>query len=667
MEYGKTFHNCLRLQITNDENQDDRIKTAVEHCLKYGFDNVALMINAEEFNIGHITLEEAEPWIDVLVKAKKQFEAAGITVSVNNWIEMGHLGRGRALKPGQNFTTMVDADGVKNEFVVCPLCENWLNYYTEYVKLLVSKLKPDTFWVEDDFRLHNHPPMHGVGCFCENHMALFNKKLGTNYTREEFVEKIFAKGGLNKERKAWLEGDGETMYAALEKIVAAIKEASPNTDVGIMSSSPAVHCVEGRDWNKFLNVLSCGGPKINRIHLGFYEEVSGKEALFTFNTHAMAMRALCPDETVVLPETEHGSACLYRKSARFLRFHLEASMPLVLDGMTYSLYDFVANGTRDSYGFGQVIKEQLPYQQALLNLKLKFSEIDGVVVPIDGKAAYKKSVEKDVGDLFPKEYSAAAFLAGQGIAYKYSQGKSFNGETVFLTGSSADYFTNDELTELFKNNYIILDGSCVLKLKARGLLGLIAADEAELKVAETGYQSYQQCDDGTVIDGVRNLRASLRLLSGDFVKISYNGDISVHTSAYNEYMQRLAPAIVSGNNFTVLPFVIENARLLTLFCDLPRYYLTEAVKKHKNNYVVAENAGVNPYSFITKNGYVLMLVNGNVDTFDKTVFYSNVNFSKLKVIRRNGDIEYIDYQKEGDKITVNENFEYLSNTIYILE
>lgn len=667
MEYGKTFHNCLRLQITNDINQDDRIASAVEHCVKYGFDNVMLMLNAEEFNIGHITLEEAEPWINVLVKAKKRFEEAGVSVSVNNWMEMGHLGRGRTLKQGQNFTTMVDAFGLKNDLVTCPLCENWLNYYTEYVKTLVSKLKPDTFWIEDDFRLHNHPPMRGIGCFCEKHMELFNKKLGANYTREELVEKIFASGGLNKEREVWLDENGETIYAALEKIVSAVRQASPSTDVAIMSSSPAVHCVEGRDWNKFLNILSGGGAKINRIHLAFYEETSGKEALYNFNTYAMAMRALCPPETVVLPETEHCSACLYRKSARFLRFHLEAAMPLVLSGMTYSLYDFVANGTRDSFGFGKVIKEQRPYQQAILNLKLKFSEINGVIVPIDGRAAYKKSIEKSANDLFPKEYSAAAFLAGQGIAYKYSQSKSFSGEVVFLSGSSADYFTNDELVKLFENNFIILDGSCALRLKKRGMLWLIAADDAQLKPVESGYQTYQECDDGAVIDGVKNLRASLRQLSGDFVKISYNKEVTVHTSAYNEYMQRLAPAIVSGNNFTILPFVIENECLFTLFCDLTRYYLTQAVIKHKSNYIVAENAGVNPYLFKTKSGYLLMLVNGNVDTFDKTVFYSNIDFSNLKVIRRSGNIENVDFEKEGDKITINENFEYLSNSIFILE
>ena len=149
---------------------------------------------------------------ELLEKAKAKFVAAGVSVSVNNWIEIGHVGRGRKLKEGQNFTLMTDANGVSGDFVVCPLDEEWRKYYAEYVAELVSRLNPDTFWIEDDFRLHNHPPLKGVGCFCDKHIALFNKKLGTTYTREEFVKKAFAKGGLNAERKAWLDGNAETMY-----------------------------------------------------------------------------------------------------------------------------------------------------------------------------------------------------------------------------------------------------------------------------------------------------------------------------------------------------------------------------------------------------------------------------------------------------------------------
>ena len=61
MNYNR-YQNCLRLQITVDDASEERISDLVRHCKEYGFDNVMLMLNTEEFNVGHITIEEAKPW-----------------------------------------------------------------------------------------------------------------------------------------------------------------------------------------------------------------------------------------------------------------------------------------------------------------------------------------------------------------------------------------------------------------------------------------------------------------------------------------------------------------------------------------------------------------------------------------------------------------------------
>ena len=93
MDY-KVYHNCLRVQITNDDAQDERIENIVQHCKQYGFDNVMLCINQEEFNLGHIPLEMAKPWVEVLKKAADALRREGLSVSINNWMEIGHCDRG---------------------------------------------------------------------------------------------------------------------------------------------------------------------------------------------------------------------------------------------------------------------------------------------------------------------------------------------------------------------------------------------------------------------------------------------------------------------------------------------------------------------------------------------------------------------------------------------
>ena len=74
------FLNCLRIQIVPGHYEQQRIRSIVEFCKKYAFDNVMLFINAEEYNVGHMTREEAEPWVAAMKRAKEVLNREGITV-----------------------------------------------------------------------------------------------------------------------------------------------------------------------------------------------------------------------------------------------------------------------------------------------------------------------------------------------------------------------------------------------------------------------------------------------------------------------------------------------------------------------------------------------------------------------------------------------------------
>ena len=67
---GKEFVNCLRVQICPGHYEQQRIESIANFCLKYGFQNVMLFVNSEEYNLGHITIEEVKPWIETIKKAK---------------------------------------------------------------------------------------------------------------------------------------------------------------------------------------------------------------------------------------------------------------------------------------------------------------------------------------------------------------------------------------------------------------------------------------------------------------------------------------------------------------------------------------------------------------------------------------------------------------------
>ena len=282
----KEFLHCLRAQIYPDMYYQERIDSIKKFCLDYDFQNVILIFNGEEHNVGHIKDEELSLWIDVMKKAKEQFNEVGISVSLNPWMELGHLDRGRKLQEGQHFQTMVDKNGKVSELVACPLDTNWKEYYLHQVETYVKEIKPEVLWIEDDFRLHNHPPLDWGGCFCPLHMQEFAKRIGKEETREEFVANL-SKGEPSIERKAWLDFSFECMDGLAKEIAQTVKRANPYTHIGLMSSTPFQHAMEARNWSKLHSDLSPDGIKIDRIHLPAYREEGSKKYYFDFNRISM--------------------------------------------------------------------------------------------------------------------------------------------------------------------------------------------------------------------------------------------------------------------------------------------------------------------------------------------------------------------------------------------
>lgn len=662
------FQNCLRIQITPDEYANERIERLVACCKKYGYTNVMFLTTAEEFFLGHITPEEIKPWTDVIKKASALLRENGISIGLHHWIGVGHIDRGIPLKENQNFTTMVDFNGRRSVSVACPLDEVWQKHFENLLGFLIAEIKPDYYWIEDDFRLHNHLPLEWGGCFCEKHIAEFNKLLGTNYTREEFCEKAFAKGEPTKERKAWLDISKKTMLDFAALIKKTIKTANPSTDVALMTSAPEQHCLEARDWAALYGILSGENQKLNRIHLPGYFERSGKDYMYDFNAISMAIRKFSPPDTEILPELENGSANLYRKNAKYLGFQLESSIPLCLSGMTYNIYDPVGNGPVEEFGYSAEVKRLTPYMQAVMNSGARFCEMEGVVIPIDEKIAYSKKITKNFYDLKTNLFNTAAYASALGLAYQYSTDKKFSGKLIFLFGDAVYIFTDDQLTDLFANNNVIVDGGAVMLLKERGLLHLIGAVDAEIYRAETGNQIYEQISGDTKIFGVSGLRASCRVAAGDFVKIEYENE------NYPEILSRVYKAdrtlgwnsFAKGKNFLVNPFVI-NKLLHTQFAELRRYFVTEFVKEKAEIVLDSEFGGINPYLYCGENTATIMLVNATLENFQTTEFYlKGIEFDKISVIGKDGALHNAQFTKNGNNITVQYPLEYMSTTTLIL-
>ena len=665
----KKFLHCLRIQFYPGHYEDERIAEVVDYCEKYGFDNVMVFINAEEYNVGHMTKEEAKPWLKTMKKAKTALQEKGISVSLNPWIELGHLDRCRPLKEGQDFTTQVDYDGGRCEMVACPLCENWKKYFLDFYQFIIKEFEPDTVWVEDDFRLHNHGGLRYGGCFCDLHMQRYNARLGTNYTREEFTDRLFRKKSEKRVKKAWLDVSRECMAELAEEIGDAVAKLGLGTKVGLMSSEHRQHALEGRDWHRIHKGFAAGGPMINRLHLPCYDEVSAKTYYVNFNRVPFHCRALLPKDTIIYPELENGAFSTFVKDARFLQFQLESAIPLCIEGMTYDIYDFVGNGIVHGFGYGEAVKEITPYLDGVTGLGLQYQTLQGMVLPIDEKTAYKRNAKiNSFDDFYPDESHFNAYLVSLGITAKVSTQKTFKGKIVALGGGNVYNFTKKQLEKLFKDNFVVVDGGAARILIDCGLGYLIGASAYRTYWAENDVHSYEQVKDGIEINGKKGYRATAFGRAGNYVKIDYQDEAGAQSFVYDYLGNKIGVGAMDGGNYFVIPYVI-NGIYLEQYHDLRVNLLKAFLRKSGTPLVFTNYAGVYAYLYQQKSRKILIIVNSTTQDFQTTdLEFQNVEFTKIFTIsRENGKKQPVCFERTGNSVCIRTENAHLTTQTFILQ
>lgn len=662
------FLNCLRIAIVPEYYEQQRVDSIISFCKKYKFDNVMLFINAEEYCVGHMTKDEAAVWVNTMKRTKAELVKAGITVSLNQWMELGHIDRGRKLKPDQNFVTMVDFNGKHSELCVCPMDKNWLSYFLDFYAYLIRELEPDTVWIEDDFRLHNHSPLEYGGCFCEHHMAAFNAELGTDYTREEFIDSLCGEHPQEPVKKAFMEVNRRCMRELAEQIGVMVKGLGLGTKIGLMSSSHQAHSMEYRDWYGIHNGLAQDGVKINRLHLPMYlEETSYKKYYQQFNFLPFICRGFLPEDCHIMPEIENAVFSTYAKDAETLRFQLESAIPLEIDGMTYDIFDFTGNGAIEKFGYGEELVKIFDYMTAVMNSGYSYSSLVGVTLPIDECNSYNRKIKNSFWDLYPDDTAFASVLQGNGISVRCSKSKIFNDEVIVLGGSAANNFTDEQLKDMFANNRVILDGYTVKLLVDRGLGQLVNAVSYKVYADNSDIHSYEQVESDILVNDIQGYRASAFSLTGDFIAINYSVKPQIKSRVYDYLGNELAYGITVSNGHFILPYTV-NTFQPNLLHPLRQKLMCDYIDVLEKDIVRADYSSV--YAYYSKSDKnVLILVNATLHKLSNTRFkLCGAEAHRIYEIERDGTYKEKQFSLDSDGfIIINECFEAAITKTFIIE
>ena len=554
-----TFIYTLRYMLDPRANTPTKDEKLIEFVKKGKIDDVAFFINGEELNHSHLTKAETQLWLDAIKPLQKKLSEIGVTTSLNPWTTIMHSDRGYQVNPEIGFNTFVDLDGNKAQDMACPADPTWRKYlantYAQY-----ASIHPRRLWLEDDFRHYNHSPLK-LMCFCDYHMQLYNEKLGKKETRAEFVKKMLQPGKPTKERQVYLDQARQEMIETEHIIEQAVHKVSPETDLAQMTSYPDWHALEGRDWDSLFKAQAGKGhPKVARPHLPAYNEVAPLQYGRYFEEYTRITAAFLGEDAELYPELESYMYSPLVKSTAFTAFQIITSALIGSQGILLNLFDMMGNGINDSWHYAEMLAQIKPFVNQLLENRLPIDHLRGIKVLVDQDSSYylQTKTGKNVEELLPHEKNWASLLGAFGFAttiLPISKKTSLKNEVVAISGQLLRNLTNAQVTELIKNNLVLLDGECVQVLLDRKLGNLLHIEKGVWHPFRSNYQVFEQAD-GQTVDGVKSPRITMLQQTGNYLKIEYQpqSSVKVWSFAYNAVDEKLGNAMaVIDQHIVVLP------------------------------------------------------------------------------------------------------------------
>ena len=631
----------LRFTIEPGQYEQERFDRLLNFCQSAKIDDVMFFVDCEELNQGHITREALVPWLQMLSGMKKRLAEIGVSLSINPWTTILHGDRGRVLVEGQKFRLMCDRSGRYATAQVCPISQSWREYIAD-IYGAYAQIEPRMLWIEDDFRFHNHPPLDWGGCFCDEHMKLFSEKVGKKVSREEFVEGMLQPGKPHPYREIWLHTCRETTLKNASIIEQAVHKVSPNTEIGIMTSKPEVHCAEFRDWPTLVQTLS--GEKaetVMRPHLPMYKEDSSQRYQWNFQEISMLTRAFAGQDVTFYPELDNGPFSTFSVSLSGTRLKLISSALLESKGITISLFNMIGTGVMYEKPYESLLSAYKPLLGKIAEFSFKQSESIGVFMLVcqDSSLTLRTRVGKKIEELYPTLGFFKSLLSSFGIATAYTCDKDIEGKVVAVCGEQFRNMTKPEIEKLFENNHIMLDGESVEVLLEYNLGGLIGAQNGEWDPFDNATHTYEEVTEDMVIDGVRGARFSSQSYCADYYRITYtSADVVEPLTFPKNAAGKLAGEgqIIAKSRHYVFPYGHFEMETLAHQDSVQQFVMQKAMGRWGIPHVI-DRANLVAQCYLRNGIFYMILVNFSSDPVEGLELYIPSEYFEKEVICFNKD------------------------------
>ncbi|NGN66042.1 hypothetical protein G5C51_19355, partial [Streptomyces sp. A7024] len=455
------FH--LRFQVHPDDTARQAAELA-KFCQEATIGEVVLLIAAEEFYDGHPDGAAEDRLYESAAETVAVLRESGLEVSLNPWVTSGHADRGRHDRHG--FAPMVGPDGstaTGQASFACPRWRSWIAaHYGRFARLGFRVL-----WLEDDFRYHNHAPLTWGGGFEPLMLERFADLAGEPVTREQLVATVTAPGTPHPWR-ALLQRVWRTAQLEVAELLAAeVADASDGRSrLGLMSSRPGTHSVEGRDWTALFEALAIGGEAHHRPHFAAYSDSPGRSlsrSVWLLETQ----RALRPAWVRNEPEIENWPHTAWSKSDTQTWSEMAAAQLGGADAQFLNVLPMHSGRAGRYPRVADLLRRSRPALDFLADLEPATGTL-GVGLPVrEDAAAHVRTSGGGLAELDTDPGPAADFLLRYGVPVTAE-----DAPVRVLFGQLAWVYDDDAVRRMLAGG-VLLDGTAAHILTERGFADLL--------------------------------------------------------------------------------------------------------------------------------------------------------------------------------------------------
>ncbi len=265
----------------------------IEEQYKTGIADLALLAMRME-PVGRPMSNIVDSFIQKYIAFRDELKKRGVECGV---LVQATIGHGTPLGDQLTFSPYINLTDGKESIITCPYDEGFVDHFRDVMEKL-ARLSPKLIMVDDDFRLMHARP--GRGCACPRHMAAFNKRAGTSFSREELYEALAKE---DETARRYGEIFAEVQNDSRIKAAEAMREGIDRVDPTLQGAFCTCGIEDGGEIAKIL--AGRGNPSIMRINNGNYSNERMPRTLTrSLGRAAMQIALDCNRADVYLAETD---------------------------------------------------------------------------------------------------------------------------------------------------------------------------------------------------------------------------------------------------------------------------------------------------------------------------------------------------------------------------